>query len=267
MDNRAIGIFDSGIGGLTVVKEVMKQLPNEQIVYFGDTARVPYGGKSKETITKYSKQIIKFLLSQNVKAVIVACNTASSNSLLAMKAEFKLLPIIGVVEPGAFAAANATKNYKIGIIGTEATVKSGAYEKHIGYINQNIKLYLQPCPLFVSLVEEGWTDGQIPELIAKKYLDDLIDKGIDTLVLGCTHYPLMSDCIKKVVGENIYLVNPAIETASELKTMLDKLKLFRQDNRPVEHKFYMSDTSPKFEQLSMSLFGKIYIAKKIDIDT
>ena len=190
MDNRPIGIFDSGVGGLTVVKQIIKALPNEDIIYFGDTARVPYGSKTKETVTNFSAQIIRFLLSKNVKTIIIACNTVSSNSYDELIKMFDL-PIIEVVTPGVEACLNATKNKIVGIIGTEATVKSGAYEKKIRQKDNNIKVYSKACPLFVPLAEEGWTDNDISRQTAEIYLRDLTEKNIDSIILGCTHYPLL----------------------------------------------------------------------------
>lgn len=266
MDNRPIGMFDSGVGGLTVVKEVTKYLPNEEIVYFGDTARVPYGSKTKETITKYSRQIIKFLTTKDVKAVIIACNTASSNSLETMKEEFNHIPIIGVVESGVLMALNSTKNKKVGIIGTEGTIRSRAYEKLIHNYDSTIKVYSKACPLFVPLVEEGWTDGEIVELTVKRYLKDILNENIDTLVLGCTHYPLIIKCISKIVSDNIKLINPAVKTSLELKTLLDKTNSLRLVKIKPKHRFYVSDITTKFEQLSLNIFNEAYVTKKIDID-
>ncbi len=266
MDNRPIGMFDSGIGGLTVVKEVMNQLPNEDIIYFGDTARVPYGSKTKETVTKYSKQIIRFLLSKDVKAVIIACGTASSNSLNDVIEEFNHLPIKGVVEPGAMVAAKTTKNNKIGILGTERTIISGEYKRIIQNLNSNIEVYSQACPLFVPLVEEGWLDGEIVELTIKKYLKNILEENIDTLVLGCTHYPLLINSIKKVVGDKVTLVNTATETAYELKKLLSNTNSLRLLETKPTYKFYVSDNTTKFDQLALSIFKQPYSAEKIDIE-
>lgn len=266
MDNRPIGIFDSGVGGLTVVKEVMQQLPNEQIIYFGDTARVPYGSKSKETITKFSRQIIKFLLEKNVKAVIIACGTASSNSLKTMRREFEALPIKGVVQPGAIAAVHTTKNNKIGIIGTEGTVRSGAYRKLIQEQNPDIEVYSKACPLFVPLAEEGWVTGDIAKQTAQIYLKDLLQEAIDTLVLGCTHYPLLKSCIQEVVGDSVTLVNPATETAAQIKQLLEQENTLRSNSELPVHEFYVSDNTEKFEQLALTILQKPYKAQKIDID-
>lgn len=266
MDNRPIGIFDSGVGGLTVVKEVIKLLPNEQIIYFGDTARVPYGSKTKETITKYSRQIIKFLLTKDVKAVIIACGTVSSNSLNTMCIEFNFLPIKGVVESGAILAVNTTHNNKIGVIGTEGTIRSEAYKKLIQQLNFDIKVYSQACPLFVPLAEEGWTDGEIPELTAKKYLTNLLSKDIDTLVLGCTHYPLLMNCINKVVGDKVKLVNPATEVALEIKSLLENKDLLRLIRMSPQHELYVSDISTKFNELALSILKNPYETYQVNID-
>lgn len=266
MDDRPIGMFDSGIGGLTVVKEVINKLPNEKIIYFGDTARVPYGSKTKETITKYSRQIIKFLLSKNVKAVVIACNTASSNCLEIMQNEFSFLPIIGVVEPGAYIAAKTTLNNKVGIIGTESTIKSEEYKKFINRLNPEIEVYHQACPLFVPLVEEGWIDGEIVEMIIKEYLKGILSKDIDTLVLGCTHYPLLINSIKKIVKDKVQLVNPAVRAAYELEQQLKETNLLNQSKMIPEYKFYVSDITTKFEIMALNLFNKIYTPEKIDID-
>lgn len=266
MDNRPIGIFDSGVGGLTVVKEVIEQLPNEQIIYFGDTARVPYGSKTKETIIKYSRQIIKFLITKDVKAIIIACGTASSNSLDTMQIEFKNLPVKGVVEPGAMLAVNTTTNNKIGVIATEGTIRSGAYEKIIHQLKHDIEVYSKACPLFVPLAEEGWTEGKITELIVNKYLKDILDKNIDTLILGCTHYPLLIDCIKKVVGEKITLINPAKKTSLELKILLENVDALRTIKMSPQHEFYVSDNTTIFNKLSLSIFKKQHTVMKIDID-
>ena len=208
MDNRPIGIFDSGVGGLTVVKEIVKCLPNENIVYFGDTARVPYGDKSKDVVTKYSKQIVRFLMTKNVKAIIAACNTVSSNSMEELRKEFDI-PFVGVVEPGVKSVLETTKNKKVGIIGTEATVRSGMYSRLIHQADSSIEVFSKPCPLFVPLAEEGWYENDVAKMTASIYLDELICCGIDTLLLGCTHYPLLKQCIGETIGDEIKIVDPA----------------------------------------------------------
>lgn len=266
MDSRPIGVFDSGIGGLTVVKEIMEQLPNESIVYFGDTARVPYGTKSKETITRYSFQCIKFLLEKNVKAIVVACNTASAASLDIIKESFDI-PIVGVVEPGAIAACEVTKLNKIGIIGTESTVSSGAYEKEINVINNDVKMILRACPLFVPIVEEGWQETEIAKLTAKEYLEELKQKGIDALVMACTHYPLLEKTIGELMGDEIKLVNPAFETAKALKKELQQLSIQSRSNKNAAYEFYVSDNPVKFKKVGENFLSKpVAHVQKIDIE-
>lgn len=246
-----IGVFDSGVGGLTVVREIMQQIPNESIIYFGDTARVPYGNKSPETIITYSKQIVHFLLSKNVKAIVIACNTASAFTLEALKSEVDI-PIIGVVEPGAFTAAYTTSNNKIGIIATEGTINSQIYPKFLNRLNPQVQVFGKACPLFVPLVEEGMIDDPITEEMIKRYTNDLIDKDIDTLILGCTHYPLLKPTIKKVLSDKISLVNPAYETAKSLKKVLldNNIESSTANN---EHAFFVSDGAQKFRQFANTI--------------
>ena len=222
--NAPIGVFDSGVGGLTVAREIMRQIPNERIVYFGDTARVPYGSKSKDIITKYSRQIIRFLLTENVKAIVIACNTASAFALDTMQKEFDI-PIIGVLKPGAKVAAKTTVNGRIGLIGTEGTIHSGMYAQFIKSIKPDVEVIGKPCPLFVPLVEEGMLHDTITDQVAERYLSTLKDKNIDTLIMGCTHYPLLRSTIRRVMGESVNLVNPAYETAIELKKLLENKNL------------------------------------------
>ncbi len=214
-----IGVFDSGVGGLTVAREIIRNLPNERIVYFGDTARVPYGSKSKDTIIRFSRQIIRFLRTQNVKAIVIACNTASALALDEVERELDI-PIIGVLKPGAKVAAETTKNGKIGVIGTESTINSGMYKKFICEQNPDIRVYGKACPLFVPLVEEGWLKDPVTEEVARRYLEDLLREEIDSLILGCTHYPLLRSLIRKIAGDSVNLVNPAYETARELGELL-----------------------------------------------
>ena len=250
--NLPIGVFDSGVGGLTVAKEIMRQLPGENIIYFGDTARVPYGNKSRETVTAYSRQIVEFLLGKGVKALVVACNTASAFALETIRNEVPV-PIIGVVKPGARTAAKTTKNGRIGVIGTEGTIKSGIYNEFLTQINADISAYGKACPLFVPLVEEGWIDDPVTEEVVRRYMDSLLAEKVDTIVLGCTHYPLLKRTIGKVVGEEIRLVNPAHETACELRTILEEKKLCRGENEAVHHRFYVSDGAEKFRDFANSI--------------
>jgi len=242
----AIGIFDSGVGGLTVAREVMFQAPNERIVYFGDTARVPYGSKSADTIIRYSRQIIRFLQTQDVKAIVIACNTASALALETVAREFSI-PVVGVIEPGARAATLATRNGRIGVIGTEATINSQVYSQHIHALMPDAIVTGKACPLFVPLVEEGWTEDEITTEVAKRYLTPLLETGIDTLILGCTHYPLLASTISKIVGDSVTLVNPAAETARTLGRMLESMDMVNPDTSIREsYNFFVSDTAAKF---------------------
>ncbi len=251
-----IGIFDSGIGGLTVLREVRRDLPAEDVVYFGDTARVPYGTKSKETITKFSIDNVRFLKTFDVKIVIVACNTASSLGLDAMKENFSL-PIIGVIEPGARAALKATKNGRIGVIGTKATIGSGAYEACLKRLDPKLKVYSEACPLFVPLAEEGWVDGDIVTDVARIYLEGLRSFDIDTLILGCTHYPLLASVIQKIVGEKVRLVNSAEETSQEAKQMLASMDLLSTGKKKsAQVRFYVSDEPEPFRALGERFLGQ-----------
>lgn len=264
-----IGVFDSGVGGLTVAREIMRQIPNEKIIYFGDTARVPYGSKSKETVTRFSRQIVRFLSTFQVKAIVVACNTASACALDELERESDI-PIIGVVKPGAKVASEVTRNGRIGVIGTEATIGSKIYNQYITELNREVTIYGKACPLFVPLVEEGlWVDPVTDE-IAKRYLAELIDLDIYTLILGCTHYPLIRSTLGRIMGEKVSLVNPAYETARELKELLGEKGLLG-DHAPVlgenQYQFYVSDTAEKFKNFANSIikYG-ILSAKTIHIE-
>lgn len=252
MDRKApIGVFDSGVGGLTVAREIMRQIPNERIVYFGDTARVPYGSKSKDTVTMYSRQIIRFLKTEGVKAIVIACNTASAYALDTMVKEFDI-PIIGVVKPGAKVAVDTTKNGRVGLIGTDATIQSGVYDKYIKELNSDIEVIGKACPLFCPLVEEGMLNDTITNQVAERYLSYLKDKDIDTLIMGCTHYPLISSTIGEIMGDKVNLVNPAFETAIELRKLLFRENLYNQsdvDSPSLMYRFYVSDAAEKFRDL------------------
>lgn len=269
--NAPIGVFDSGVGGLTVVREIMRQIPNEKIVYFGDTARVPYGSKSKDTITRFSRQIVRFLQTQEVKAIVIACNTASAYALEELEKEVDI-PIIGVVKPGAKVAAETTKNGKIGVIATEGTISSGIYSAYIKEIKPDVKVVGKACPLFVPLVEEGLWEDPVTDEIARRYLTEFTqqDKDIDTLILGCTHYPLIRSTLGRIAGEKVTLVNPAYETARELKELLAQKDLLNDkelglgDNR---YQFYVSDKADKFQNFANSIikYG-ILSAKVVNIE-
>jgi glutamate racemase len=252
--NKPIGIFDSGIGGLTVVKAVLKTLPEEQIVYFGDTARVPYGNKSTLTIRKFSYQIAQFLVSHDVKFIVVACNTVSATSLDWLTSHY-LLPIIGVIEPAVEDAIKATKNNKIGVIGTRATIESNAYQNSILHKKPNAKVYSYPCPLLVPLAEEGWLDSPATKIILNDYLSPLKKKGIDTLILGCTHYPLLEKTIQKVMGEKVMLINSADSVAKKVKAILHKNKTAADAKIKAPNKFYFSDIPRQFSTLTKNFLG------------
>jgi glutamate racemase len=261
-----IGIFDSGIGGLTVLKEVLSVLPGEDTIYLGDTARVPYGIRSAETVTRYSFENMKFLVSKGIKMLVVACNTVSSVSLDAIKDSLPI-PVIGVIEPGAKAAAGATRNGRIGVIGTDATIRSSAYAKAIRALDESIEVTGLACPLFVPLVEEGWTEGVITELTAERYLKYLSGKGIDTLVLGCTHYPLLKDILSKVMGGGVTLIDSAIETAREVKRTLAVLSLLNTAGGKLR-RFYVTDAPDKFVQVGERFLGRtIDYIRKIELES
>ena len=264
-----IGVFDSGVGGLTVAREIMRQMPKEKIIYFGDTARVPYGNKSKDTVTRFSKQIARFLQTHHVKTIVVACNTASAYAIEELEAELDI-PVIGVVKPGAKMAADITRNGKIGVIATEGTIGSGLYNKYIKSLREDATIYGKACPLFVPLVEEGLWEDPVTVEIARRYLTELIDLDIDTLILGCTHYPLIRSIIGRVMGESVTLVNPAYETAIALKKLLAEKNLLNEVTPPLgsnPYQFYVSDGAEKFKQFANSIikYG-ILSAKTINIE-
>lgn len=249
-----IGVFDSGIGGLTVVRELLRQLPNEDIVYFGDTARVPYGPKSPETVTRFSREIATFLLEQGVKAIVVACNTATAHALDTLKREFDV-PIIGVVEPGARAAIHATQSKRVGVIGTQGMVGSHAYDRAIHAIDPNVEVLSTACPLFVPFVEEGWTEHEAIRLVARDYLSSLGHSQIDTLVLGCTHYPLLKHVIGETVGAQIRLIDSAEETAAETGKLLRERGLANAGARSPALRFIASDLPEQFLRVGQRFLG------------
>jgi glutamate racemase len=265
LKNKPIGIFDSGVGGLTVVAEIMKMLPDENLVYFGDVGRSPYGGRSKEIITQFTRQDIHFLLEHQVKFIVAACNTASAVALEVVRKEFNI-DILGVIEPGAKAAVSYTRNARVGIIGTMATISSDSYAKSIQKRNDKMKVFSLACPLFVPLVEEGYIDKEATGLIAGDYLKTLIDVNIDTLVLGCTHYPLLKRVIGKVVGPAVRLVDSAEETAREAASILSAKGLLCGEGGEVIHKFYVSDVPDRFSQIARQFLGQnINNVTRVDI--
>jgi len=253
--NRPIGIFDSGVGGLTVVSEIFKMLPGENIVYFGDVGRSPYGGRSKEIITQFTRQDVNFLMEHKVKFIVAACNTASAVALNIIRDEYDI-DMLGVIEPGAKAAVQYTQNKRVGIIGTKATIGSDSYARAMQKKNPQTKVFSLACPLFVPLAEEGYIDKEATYLIARDYLKSLIDLEIDTLVLGCTHYPLLKSVIGKVMGDSVRLIDSAEETAREVASILSVKDLMRPSGEEVGHKFYVSDVPDKFTQITERFLGR-----------
>jgi len=249
-----IGVFDSGMGGLTVVREMIRQLPHESIIYFGDTARVPYGPKSPDTVLRYSREITAYLKAEGVKALVIACNTATAHALPALRREYDM-PIVGVIEPGARAAASATKTKRVGVIGTAGTIKSRAYEKEIIKLVPDAQVTAQACALFVPLVEEGWTDAEPTRAIARNYLAPLVAAEIDTLVLGCTHYPLMKTVIGNVVGREVRLIDSAYETARETAELLKANGLQNTSPNEARYRFIASDAPDTFLALGERFLG------------
>jgi len=241
----AIGVFDSGLGGLTVAHALLQRLPNESLLYVGDTARVPYGPKSPETVQRYARQIADWLVAEGVKAVVVACNTATAHALPQLQAAMPV-PVIGVVEPGARAAVASPTHGRIGVIGTAGTIRSRAYERAIHRLSPGANVMAKACPLFVPLVEEGWTDHDATRLIAHEYLAPLRDAGVRTLVLGCTHYPLLTSTIAREMGPSVRLIDSAAETAAEVARVLQEHGLLDSTNHAPVHRFVASDAPEHF---------------------
>lgn len=261
-----VGVFDSGVGGLTVAREIMRQLPEENIVYFGDTARVPYGSKSQDNIIRFSRQIINFLKTKEVKAIVIACNTASALALDTVKNEIDI-PIIGVIEPGARAAVRETRNAHIGVVGTEATINSETYTKVIKRLNPDAEVLGKSCPLFVPLVEEGFAKHKITEEVIDIYLSEFKKTEIDTMILGCTHYPLLRSRIMAYLGEQVHIVNPAYETAIDLKEILEKNGTANHSGQMATYEFYVSDAAEKFTKLANTILPyDVATTKKINIE-
>ena len=262
---RPIGIFDSGVGGLTVLKEIKKRLPHENIIYFGDTKHLPYGSKSKETVTRLSTENVQFLLRKNVKFVIVACNTSSALSLKLLQ-KYYSVPMLGVVEPGALSAVRSSKSGRIGVIGTKGTIESLAYNKALLKNRPNLKIFGKACPLFVPLVEEGWLNSNITELVVKEYLKVFKGKKIDTLVLGCTHYPFLKPVISRVL-KDVKLIDSATETAKAVEKVLTDKNLLNCGRRKGNCSFYVSDAPEKFKKLGSYFMGyKIPAVMLVDVE-
>lgn len=259
MDNRPIGIFDSGIGGLTVLKEISSLLPNENIIYFGDCGRAPYGTKSRETIVRYDLQNTEFLLEQNIKIIVVACNTASAYGIDEIRAKAGDVPVLDVISPGAKFASVMTQNNKVGVIGTNATINSGVYEKSINRENENIKVFSKACPLFAPIVEEGWWDSEVAVITAQTYLKCMSDNGIDTILLGCTHYPLLEGTINKVLGDSVCIINSAREVARAVKERLLEDGIENVNIIQANYQFFTSDSVDKFKEL-----GELFLNKEME---
>lgn len=266
MSWQAIGIFDSGVGGLTVLRELTKTLPQEDTIYFGDTARVPYGTKSPDTVIRYSQEIASFLIRRDIKLLVVACNTASAVALPALR---KLLPIpvVGVIEPGAKRAVEVTRTGIVGVIGTSGTIRSSAYSRAIKRMSPNISVLARPCPLFVPLAEEGWTDNEVAQITARLYLDELRDAHVDTLVLGCTHYPLLKRVIADVMGPEVTLVDSAEETARTVASILQDKNLLRPPAEQGNHHYYVTDIPAGFIRVgNRFLGGKLGDVYQVSLD-
>lgn len=258
MNNNSIGVFDSGLGGLTAVKQIMTELPDESIIYFGDTGRVPYGTRSDETIIKYVRSDIRFLESFGVKRIVLACGTASSVALPVIKDEFKT-PVIGVVDSAVNAALKSTKNGRIGVIGTPGTINSGAYEKKIRAVSKDVVTYSRGCPLFVPLVENGHFDTEVTRLVVEEYLCEIKKQGVDTLILGCTHYPLLADAIGRYMGDNVTLIDSGAEVAKYLRECFGSEDLHSKTHDDGQYRYYVSDNVDSFVKL-----GGIFLQREIN---
>ncbi len=253
-EQRAVGVFDSGVGGLTVARQIAARLPAEEIVYFGDTARVPYGTKSPETVIRYARACAQVLLDRGVKLIVVACNTASAVAVDVLR-ETLDVPVLGVIGPGAQAAVQRSRTGRIGVIGTAGTVRSGAYVSHIQSLSPDAQVFCKACPLFVPLAEEGWTEGDVPRSVARSYLEELLTLEIDTLVLGCTHYPLLSEVLSQVVGPSVTLVDSAVETSRVVVETLQAMDMLRVGDEAPQHRFLVSDAPEAFAQIGADFLG------------
>lgn len=252
---KAIGVFDSGVGGLTVYRRLEELLPDESIIYLGDTARVPYGTKSAETVIRYARACARVLVDQGIKLLVVACNTASAFALNALHEDLDI-PVLGVVEPGAQCAARVTRTGRIGVIGTPGTIRSGAYQTAIHALLPSARVFVRGCPLFVPLAEEGWTEGPVAVQVAQTYLSDLCENGIDTLVLGCTHYPLLRDVIAETVGPSVTLVDSAASASAVAVELLDALEARRSGDSAPVHRFLVTDSPECFAEVGRRFLGR-----------
>lgn len=255
LSQKAIGVFDSGIGGLTVLKEISDRLPREDLIYLGDTARLPYGNKSRETVTRYSLENARFLIQRGVKLIVVACNTASAFSLQELQTAVEV-PVIGVLLPGAQAALAVTRSEEIGVIGTEGTVASASYLRAIQHLKPAARVWALACPLFVPLVEEGWLENEITEAVVKRYLSPLLTTPMDTLILGCTHYPLLKPVIRRVVGPSIHLVDSAEETAKAVAALLQEKEILNSSDRSGNQTLFVTDAPERFKQVGKGILKR-----------
>jgi glutamate racemase len=261
-----IGVFDSGVGGLTVVHELVQRMPNESILYFGDTARVPYGPKSEETVRRYSREATSYLVSRGVKAVVIACNTATAHAYDDLRS-FLPVPVIGVIDPGARAAAQVTKTNRVGVIGTAGTIRSGAYDYAVRKLLPDARVYAQPCPLFVPLIEEGWSTHEVALLTAREYLQPLREVDVDVLILGCTHYPLLRDVIGQTMGATVTLVDSAAETALEVEAMLRAANLLTSSQAAGQLTFVASDSPLRFREVGRRFLGDVVRdVERVDVE-
>lgn len=266
MPERAIGIFDSGVGGLTVLKALLQVLPGEQLFYLGDTARVPYGTKSPGTVLRYAQEAAEFLVQQRVKMLVVACNTASAVAVDVLEQRFSL-PVVGVIEPGARKAASVTKNRRVGVIGTEGTIRSGAYSRAIRAVDAEIEVFAAPCPLFVPLAEEGWAEHEVATLAAREYLAPLVAQNIDTLVLGCTHYPLLKKTLQRVLGPQVQLIDSAEETARLVAGLLGERNALRS-SEVFPPRYFVTDESTRFKRVGGAFVGaELHDVTQIDLES
>ncbi|WP_066365897.1 glutamate racemase [Neobacillus fumarioli] len=252
--NQAIGVIDSGVGGLTVAKEVMRQLPNEKVIYLGDTARCPYGPRSTREVKRFTWELTRFLLDKNIKMLVIACNTATAAALDEIRGELKI-PVLGVINPGARAAIKRTRNYRVGIIGTEGTIKSGAYEKALKSLNSRLFVASLACPKFVPLVESGEYTGPIAEKIVNEALKPLLAQNLDTLILGCTHYPLLEPLIKNVMGDPVHVISSGDETAREISAILQYNGLLATADTEPEHEFFTTGSRGIFAKIASQWLG------------
>lgn len=255
LSDSPIGIFDSGVGGLTVVRAIEERLPNESLIYLGDTARIPYGVRSRKTIERYAFECASFVQSRGVKAIVIACNTASALAANYLRSQFDL-PITGVIRPGSRRAVEKTRNGRIGVIATEATVGSGAYERAMLAIRNGLEITSRACPLFVPLAEEGWLNHPVTRQVAEEYLAELRSSGVDTLVLGCTHYPILRPVIEQTMGNHISYVDSGEAVADDIVKLLEERNLIRKDARPRVEEFFVTDSADRFRRVAELFLGR-----------